>query len=459
MKTSKFQHSFLPGLAELLHFVRKQQLSAFLVGGAVRDLLLQRPVKDIDLLIFQNAQKIGRKFCRTYAVPGFPLHADFSVFRVVPQKGFALDFATVQGDNLEADLCRRDLTINAIAVPLEQVAQLQQGNITDIRLIDPTGGYADLQDRTIRLISALAVDNDPLRMIRVFRFRAQLGFDIEPGTLSVIAQKHHLLNSVAHERIYQELVILLSYPPVPALSEMTEVNVLAELFATLHCCYYKDHPQAVTDAVGLTETFLKAKKLFEIQSPPEAKLLFKHLNFILTGEIPRQTLFLLYMLLPATCTPAEIENIGRSLTLSKAAIRQLLNWQRTEQDPRLFKLTDWFPNERNRRSFLFKHQQHALLGIAAFYLRQNHKHAKHKLRLEQLWRTLIEDWKQSSPEQVYLDKKITGRLIMELAGINEGKKVGRLLKQVRKLIYIGEVTTLAEVEQIIPKLLQEPPLA
>lgn len=174
--------------------------SACLVGGSVRDALLGRHSEylDLDFVLPEGAVETAQAIARHYKAGYVLLDAERQIARVVFKQGTA-DFAQQVGPSLEADLQRRDFTVNAIAF-----------NPHTDQLLDPLQGYADLQKHVIRMISEVNLEEDPLRLLRAYRQAAQLGFTVETETRSVIRQLAPLLRRIAAERVQSELNYLLS---------------------------------------------------------------------------------------------------------------------------------------------------------------------------------------------------------------------------------------------------------
>ncbi len=175
---------------------------AYLVGGAVRDGLLGRKSEylDLDFVLLEKAVKTARILANHYKAGFVLLDAKRQIARVVFQDA-TVDLAQAEGESLLEDLQRRDFTINAIAY----------NPVTDA-LIDPHNGQADLQRHCIRMISVENLRDDPLRLLRGYRQAAQLGFELESQTQSVIRQLAPLLSQVAVERVQTELGYLLHQP-------------------------------------------------------------------------------------------------------------------------------------------------------------------------------------------------------------------------------------------------------
>jgi len=174
--------------------------SACLVGGTVRDALLERESEylDLDFVLPIGAVETARAIARHYKAGFVLLDAERQIARVVFEQG-TVDFAQQVGPTLEADLERRDFTVNAIAY-----------NPHTDQLLDPLQGYADLQKHQLRMISPENLRDDPLRLLRAYRQAAQLGFTVEAETRLVIRDLATLLQRIAAERVQSELNYLLS---------------------------------------------------------------------------------------------------------------------------------------------------------------------------------------------------------------------------------------------------------
>jgi len=219
---------------------------AYVAGGPVRDWLLGRKVLDIDLVVPDGAIALARKFAQSTTGHFVMLDEKEGVARVVC-KNFILDFSQYRdiANNIEEDLYQRDFTINAMAVPLSsalpllvEVPALPNHQITkspNHQILDPTGGLADLDNRIIRAISQKNLESDPLRLLRAYRFRSQLDFEIEQHTRDYIRDLSGSIDSVASERISHELKLIMeSERAGRTLHEMTQVRLLHALFPEIN---------------------------------------------------------------------------------------------------------------------------------------------------------------------------------------------------------------------------------
>ena len=174
-----------------------------LVGGAVRDALLNRlgPTPDLDLVVPGDAIAVCRELRRSHGGSAVVLDAERSIARLVVQ-GWSLDLARQEGDDLSADLHRRDYTINAMALPLAEPRTL----------VDPLGGAAHLAAGELVAVAEANLLDDPLRLLRGLRLASELEFRLEPRTRAWILQHGPRIGSVAGERVLAELEKLAAAP-------------------------------------------------------------------------------------------------------------------------------------------------------------------------------------------------------------------------------------------------------
>ena len=198
------------------------------VGGAVRDLLLGRPIKDLDIstAVPESAEKLASAFAQASGRTLVVYSHQQTIYRVTSSGAPQIDFTDPIGGDRESDLRRRDFTINALGLGL---VGDEAGKV-----FDPTGGREDISLGLIRATSDDVFDDDPLRILRAFRFRAQLGFRIDQGTLEALKSRVHRLKYVAGERIQLELLESLE-PDGSAdlVREMDRLGILAVLFPDL----------------------------------------------------------------------------------------------------------------------------------------------------------------------------------------------------------------------------------
>ncbi|MGD8821514.1 MAG: HD domain-containing protein [Anaerolineales bacterium] len=195
----------------------------WLVGGAVRDRILQRPVVDFDFVVEGDAIAMARRVADLAGGDFYRLDEARGAGRVllpIRDQTVCLDFTRIAGEGLEQDLLARDFSINAMALSLEAPDDL----------IDPAGGLQDLKDGRLRIPSPTAIQSDPIRALRAIRLAVDLGFKIEPDTYSQIKQAGDWLERVSPERQRDELFRILKLDrPALALRLLDQAQLLDAL--------------------------------------------------------------------------------------------------------------------------------------------------------------------------------------------------------------------------------------
>ncbi|HEY5044298.1 MAG TPA: HDIG domain-containing metalloprotein [Solirubrobacteraceae bacterium] len=191
---------------------------AWLVGGAVRDRMLGRPLIDLDLVVDGDPEQAARALARAAGRAAcFALSEDFGAWRVVARgQAWQADVERLRGGSLRADLELRDFTVNAIAEPIEGGAQ-----------IDPLGGLEDLTAGRLRMAGPSAFADDPLRVLRLVRMAVELELEPEPQTSRAARAHVSGLQEVSAERVFIELRRILASPRA-----RPGIELLGELGAT-----------------------------------------------------------------------------------------------------------------------------------------------------------------------------------------------------------------------------------
>lgn len=204
----------------LSDFARERSRPLYLVGGAVRDLVLGRAVGDWDLA-GPGAAELARAWADENDLHLVTLHEDLPTARVITSPGAPngfVDFSDLRAGSAEDDLRARDFTINAMAWDLRGTTEV----------LDPTGGLADLRGELIRATSSACLGDDPLRTLRAFRLAAELGFAIEQQTGEWIGQCGARIGEMSGERVGQEMLKLFAAP------HCADAVQLAEDLGALH---------------------------------------------------------------------------------------------------------------------------------------------------------------------------------------------------------------------------------
>lgn len=218
-------------LATIKNLLAEKGIKSYLVGGFIRDLLLKRGTADIDIAVAGDALEVAPRLAGALGGKFICLDAASRVGRVVvkdkkaPLAGrWQIDLAAFEGD-IEGDLSRRDFNIDAMAVDLGELAA------GDVSLIDPFKGQADIKKKVVRAVSDTAFRSDAARLLRAVRLAAELDFNIDGRTETLIKRDCRLIASVAGERVREELLRLLAVPGSGRLLPyLDELGLLTAIF-------------------------------------------------------------------------------------------------------------------------------------------------------------------------------------------------------------------------------------
>lgn len=199
----------------------------YLVGGAVRDILLKRISHDLDFAVPSKGISLARRVANALDADFMTLDDERDTGRVIVTEPdgtrIFLDFATYRGSNLEEDLRARDFTMNAIAF-----------NLQDQTLVDPLNGASDMRNRSIRACSSTSLKDDPVRILRAVRQAAAFGCKIQLETRTAMKQAVPLLPNISPERLRDELFKILEGPkPDTSLRALEMLGVFPYLLPEL----------------------------------------------------------------------------------------------------------------------------------------------------------------------------------------------------------------------------------
>ena len=224
---------------KVLYRLKNAKYKAYLVGGAVRDILLGRKPKDFDVVtdakpeqireLFRNCRLIGRRFRLAHIQFGKEI-IEVSTFRAPhhisdKSEGHAKDGRIIRDNvygDIDDDVWRRDFTINALFY-----------NIEDFSIVDYVGGIKDLETGQLRLIGdpKKRYVEDPVRMLRAIRFSSKLGLSINSGTESSIGVYSNLLENIPSARLYEEILkLFMSGHALETFTSLRKYNLFKYLF-------------------------------------------------------------------------------------------------------------------------------------------------------------------------------------------------------------------------------------
>lgn len=441
------QHLKLPVFAKLAELAEQSQTEIYVIGGFVRDIFLERPSKDIDILVLGNgvefAEKAGARLKTKVAVfrnfgTAMLRHGDLEVEFVGARKeSYRSDSRKpiVENGTLEDDQRRRDFTINAMALSLNKDSFGE--------LVDPFNGLHDLEHKLIRtpLDPAETFSDDPLRMMRAVRFATQLNFSIDEAALEAIRKNKDRIRIVSKERITDELnKIVLSDKPSIGFNYLFDTGLLHLIFPQMTALYgvetirgksHKDnfyHTLQVLDNIAETTTdlWLRWAAVLHDIAKPQTKRFDETHGWTFHGHeekgarmVPK---IFAQLKLPLNDRMKFVQKLVQlhlrpivlaQDTVTDSAVRRLL-FEAGDDIESLMKLCHADVTTKNE----YKVRKY----------RQNFELVKQKLRdVEE--RDQIRNWQPP----------VTGNDIMEAFGLNEGREVGVIKNLIREAILEGEI--------------------
>lgn len=263
------QHPIFPVISEIADQLNQE---TYVIGGFVRDLILNRPSNDIDIVTIgsgiQLAETIAKKLgpniqvsiFKTFGTAMFKYQSLDVEFVGARKESYSEDSRkpVVEDGTLEEDQNRRDFTINALAICLNK-DRLGE-------LIDPFGGIQDIENKIIRtpLEPGITFSDDPLRMMRAIRFSSQLGFTIEEKTLEAISRNKDRIHIISKERIGEELnKIILSSKPSVGFKLLEKTGLLEIVFPEL----YRMKGREEVNGVGHKDNFYHTLEVLDRITP------------------------------------------------------------------------------------------------------------------------------------------------------------------------------------------------
>ncbi|MBX3006249.1 MAG: HD domain-containing protein [Anaerolineales bacterium] len=468
----------LPPLVQQVCHALPAGHALYLVGGAVRDLLLNRGVHDLDFVVPGPAIPLARKLANALGGHFYPLDAARDAGRVLlPDQHAALDFITLQGGSLAEDLAQRDFTINAMALSLP-----------DATLHDPLGGAADLRAKSLRMAGLQAFHTDPIRILRAVRMAASFGLQIEPQTRQALRAAVPQLGQVSAERQRDELLRLLQAPkPATSLRALDLFGALSILLPELgplkglgqsapHIYDVWEHSLQVVDKLGLVFSALDdaypAEGVGELVSGLTVLRLGRFRNAIsqhLAAEAvpgrPRRALLLLGALLhdagkalTRSVEPGgrirffEHEVRGAELAVARAQALHFSNGEveylhtLISQHMRPFLLTQ-VGTPPSRRAIYRFFEASGPVGVDVCLLaladllgkRGPHVDEPELTATLDTLRALLAGYYEQAEEVVSPPALLNGNDLMTELGLKPGRKVGEILKALREAQAMGKV--------------------
>ncbi|WP_462264698.1 CCA tRNA nucleotidyltransferase [Mucilaginibacter sp.] len=446
------QHLKHPVFKTISRLAGEQQVQAYAIGGFVRDIFLNRPSKDIDVVVLGNgiefAEATGRALNTKVAVfknfgTAMLRYREVEVEFVGARKeSYRSDSRKpiVENGTLEDDQKRRDFTINALAIALHPNEYGQ--------LIDPFGGLQHLEQQLIKtpLNPLETFSDDPLRMMRAIRFASQLDFTIDEEAINAIKAQKERIRIVSQERITDELnKIMLSARPSAGFNYLFDTGLLHLIFpqvAALHGVElvngrgHKDnfyHTLQVLDNISATTTDLWlrwAALLHDIAKPATKRFEPGH-GWTFHGHEDRGARWV-----PKLFAQLKLplnEHMKFVQKMVQLHMRPIVLAQETITDSAVRRLLFDAGNDTDNLMLLCKADITTKNEYKIKKYRQNFELVQQKLKdVEE--RDRVRNWQPP----------VTGNDIMQLFGLREGREVGIIKNQIREAILEGDIANTYE---------------
>lgn len=416
----------------------------YIVGGAVRDALLNRPIKDLDLATPGDSIAIARQVANHFPNGAlFIMDEERGVARAIIETMYGkmnVDVAHFRGeaDDILADITDRDFTINAMMVDLK-------GDLT--KLIDPLNGARDVAEKRIRRCNPNAVESDPVRALRAIRQSTQLGFRIEPETLADVRAAHRLLDRVSAERVRDELFNILELPrPSAALRVMHRIGLLDAVVPVAEV----EHAFSAIDKMSglvqgltpggtdtLTPDFSYGMALMQLNRV--RKQLEEHVLRVWAAHRSHRSLLMLLTLVQYL-PPEQVGEQAAALRLSNDEKRRLVLG--TEAKDAVMEMPELTPLSQHRFWYVLDDAgvDVCLLTLANYLAAQGvHLQQTPWLQVIDRVRAMLETYYLAYDDVVAPPPLVSGRDLMDDLGLEPGKHIGDLLDGIREAQVTGEV--------------------
>jgi poly(A) polymerase len=470
-----------PRVRSILTTIADLAPESYVVGGAVRDFFvgwIKR--KDLDVAVDGDGFEIARQAATLSGrIATFvPLDSKHGTGRIVLRgdHSLTLDVTSFRASTLAEDLQKRDFTINAMAVGIQDFLLGCQD-----RVHDPTGGIADLRTRTIRACSKHSFQDDPVRILRAFRFMARLGFEISEDTLKMLTSALGMLASTAHERIRDELIATLAAESsFPALKQMDACGVFDALFPELlpmKGCNQNDyHHLDVWD--HSLETVFRMERLLAnkaLQFGPLNDQIDAYVQQEVVKDRPRTALLKLAAIFHDAGKPESrfvdsndrirffgherisrqiFDEVGRRLKLATREIGIIGEIIAGHMRPTIFTGKEVSRRAIHRMHARFKTDVIGLLLLFLADLGASRGSARRPEAYGQAWTQVLRALAMClEAEAAPLKPLVNGRDLMTQLRISPGPHLGNLLRKLLELQATGEITTRDEALEIARRIL------
>lgn len=473
-------------LARVRDILAGDGVESYLVGGYIRDRLLDQTTRDIDIAVTAPASDAAQTVAGRLGGRYVLLDEKRQIARVVFTREdsgdrWHLDFSTV-GEGIHANLGDRDFTIDALSLPLQD---LDKASVDC--LLDPFGGVADVESRTVRAVRDSVFADDPARLLRAVRLAASYGLQVEPHTEGLIRSHSGLIAGVAGERVREELCMLLRTPTASrSIRYLDSMGLLTAIIPELEAAkgveqpveHYWDVFNHSVETVAAVERILQPAggedQYRLLPCLPAIPDVHSYFSEEVSGSCSRLSLLKLAALLHDVAKPQTktLEPGGRARFLGHTKegatvageIMQRLRFstretkmvqKMVESHLRLWQMGTGLPTRRAIYRF-FRDTEYVSIDIIFLTLADFLAVQGPELDINE-WRHHCElmeyIWSEHQKEKARIppEKLLDGHVLMEELGLQPGPELGRLLEDVREAQGIGEVKTREEALAFVKK--------
>ena len=459
-------------------FLADRQVSAWTVGGSVRDMLLGVPTADADLVVdAPNVPQLGRQFADEIGGSFYHLDQERGYARVLSAPDEAgqrarLDITPLGDQDIAAELLRRDFTVNAMALPLETWH-------TPDNLIDPLDGCADLRQRVLRAVKPTIYTDDGVRLMRLARLAGQLEFTVDEETQALAKRDAAHIADISPDRLRDELCKVLGLRDVKsALRLLDDIGVLSRIIPELDAArgvtqpieHYWDVFNHLIETVGFMDGLLDDDRRTPdtiLSQMPWSDHAADYFAEEVSGGIDRAVLTKLACLLHDISKPQTktVEESGKTRFLGHPeqgaevteAVMERLHFSRranayvsllVRQHLRPMQLSNNLETPTRRALYRYKRDLGDAAIGAVWLSMADFLAAKGPMLDPNEWRRrvshcslVMESILAEPADDKAAPQLVNGHRLMEALGVGPGPQLGQILEAVREALAAGEIST------------------
>jgi len=404
----------------LISHMQKSPDDFWLVGGCLRNSILSLPQNDIDITCSGDPTLLIQTWVKEVSAHWFWLDEERRQSRVLLGNGLDLDFTPLRAPTITADLQLRDFTINALALPLDEL-------FPETELLDPTGGVDDLQKRRLATCSPKSLLDDPLRMLKGIRHAVTLGFTLSHDTLEQVRTSAYLITDSAGERVRDELgKIFAADQIVRGVELLIDTGLFSSIFGVAD-----QHWNRKTALVTLKNLSAKVGK-------EELKIISSSADAENSKQFSIRAVFLLARLLNLY-SPADLSNLlHQRLRFSRYSKKMIVELQ---QPPNLelFSLAAVIDGQRREALLVEQLEPFAEKKMVYWSLCDNLITLE---RVEELQQSFMSEQKFGR-----IPDLLNGKRVASLLGGTSNGQISEWLKKIKLAEINGEITTATDAEK------------